>query len=58
MVEMSPQDLKNLAEEISKQKVADPDDKENENDMYNRPAENSGDPRDRKPAFDLYKVDF
>ena len=58
MVEMSPQDLKNLAESISKQKVEDPDDKENGNDLYNRPPDMTGDPRDRRPKFDLYKVDF
>ena len=36
----------------------DLDDRENE--AYNRPAENapSGDPRDRKPKYDLYKVDY
>ena len=26
--------------------------------MINRPQEQSGDPRDRKPTFDLYKVDY
>jgi len=62
MVDMSSQDMKAFAESMAG-KIPDPnadaDDCENESDLYNRPSEGMvGDPRDRKPAFDLYKVDF
>ena len=57
MVQMSEQDMKNLAQTMSPP-AEDPDDKNN-HDMYNHPAhQESGDPRDRKPTYDLYKVDF
>ena len=57
MVDMSPQDMKAFAETFAN-KVPDPDDNEN-SDLLNRPpAEMTGDPRDRKPKFDIYKVDY
>mmetsp|Transcript_8207 Transcript_8207/g.11367 ORF Transcript_8207/g.11367 Transcript_8207/m.11367 type:complete len:97 (-) Transcript_8207:3235-3525(-) len=59
MVEMNAQEMKAFAETFAKQKMDDDqDDKENEHDMFNRPPEATGDPRDRRPTFDLYKVDF
>ena len=56
MVEMSPQDLKNIADQFAKQQPSE--DQENEHDMMNRPPEGAMDPRDRKPIYDLYKVDY
>lgn len=59
MVSMNAQDLKSFAETISTKSVPeDADDKENDHDIYNRPPADAGDPRDRRPTFDLYKVDF
>jgi len=59
MVDMTPQDMKAFADSMANaQAPADADDVEN-NDMMNRPAEGAGgDPRDRRPSFDLYKVDY
>ena len=63
MVQMTPQDMKSFAESIAP-KVPDHDDDDDsayqqpEGDMYNRPPEGMGDPRCRKPKFDLYKVDY
>ena len=56
---MTPQDMKNFAESIApKVPDVDEDDQYPSNPMLNRPAPQSGDPRDRKPTFDLYKVDY
>ena len=58
MVDMNPQELRNFAESMAG-KVPDQDEDDTNQDVYNRPpAETSGDPRDRKPKFDLFKVDF
>ena len=58
MVSMSPQEMKNFAESIAP-KVADPDDDDQaQSNLFNRPADRTGDPRDMKPSFDLYKVDY
>lgn len=54
---MTPQDMKAFAETIAP-KVADVDDNQESNPYLNRPPETMGDPRDRKPTFDLYKVDY
>ena len=56
---MTPQDMKNFAESIApKVPDVDEDDQYPSNPMMNRPAEASGDPRDKRPTFDLYKVDY
>ena len=58
MVSMSPQEMKDFAESIAP-KVPDADDDDvAQSNLFNAPAEGSGDPRDRKPTFDLYKVDY
>jgi len=57
MVEMSAQEMQDFAKTLAPS--ADLDDQVNE--AYNRPAagaSSSGDPRDRKPKYDLYKVDY
>ena len=58
MVSMTPQEMKAFAETLAtKETIPDPDD-DNSN-AYNRPpVQESGDPRDRKPKYDLYKVDY
>ena len=63
MVEMTPQDMQNFAKTMAEAQTgkadADEDDCENTSDLLNRPATGlSGDPRDRKPSYDLYKVDY
>ena len=57
MVQMTPQDMKSFAETIAPK--VDDDDQPDNTDAYNHPPSGlSGDPRDRKPTFDLYKVDY
>ena len=59
MVDMNPQELRNFAESMAG-KVPDQDEDDTNNDVYNRPqsGEGAGDPRTKRPTFDLYKVDF
>jgi len=58
MVSMSPQDMKQFAETIAPKVPDFDDDDQASNPLLNRPQNMGGDPRNRKPAFDLYKVDY
>jgi len=53
MTTMNAQDIKGFVKEMAPS--VDLDDNA---DHYNRPPEMTGDPRDRKSTYDLYKVDY
>jgi len=50
--------MKQFAETIAPKVPDFDDDDQASNPLLNRPQNMGGDPRNRKPAFDLYKVDY